>query len=592
MSRTGHGADHGPDRGRRSTRRSLGAMLRGRGWQVFFLGLTSFVGGALEAAFLLLATRSAFAITDHSDSVRLFGRHSLALGAVFVLALLTAVIRTAFALAGNWQSAKLTTAVVAGTRRSLAEAFLRASWPVQQGDRTGQLQELLTTFTNQGTILLSAFTLALSSVFNLVALLAAAIAIAPLGALAVVGVGVLLSLVLRPIRAAVRKRAQATADAGMRFASSLSEISALGLEMHVFGVQDQARKRVDRLISGHSEAEAGMIFARGVVPSVYTGLAYLVLVGALAAVAASSAGNIATLGAVMLVMLRSLSYAQAVQTSTATIHSATPFVDALHAQLEKYEMGAQHEGETPVGSIAEIELRQVSYAYVEGDPVLKGISLVIHRREVVGIVGPSGGGKSTLVQLLLGLREPDSGQILIDGRDIRDMSRREWARKVTFVPQHAQLISGTIEENIRFMRTDVPHEKIVKAAELAHLDKDIEQFPGGYSREVGDHGGTISGGQQQRLCIARALVEDPDVLILDEPTSALDARSEHLVRQTLEQLRSRMTIIIIAHRLSTLNTCDRIMVIQNGELRGFDTPSSLAASNSFFSEALELSRLT
>lgn len=585
-------AERRPRRGWGSTRRSLGVMLQGRARPIFLLGLTSFVGGSLEAGFLLLATRAAFSITDHSDSVRILGEHSLSLGSVLGLAVVIAVLRTAFALLGNWQSARLTTVVVAGVRRSLAGAFLRASWPVQQGDKTGQLQELLTTFTNQGTVLLSAFTLALASGFNLVALVVAAIVIAPLGALAVVGVGLLLSLVLRPIRAAVRRRAQVTADAGMRFASALSEVSTLGLEMHVFDVQAHARSRVDRLISRHSDAEADMIFARGVVPSVYTGLAYLVLIGALAAVSAANAGNIATLGAVMLVMLRSLSYAQAVQTSTATIHSAIPFVAALHAQLEKYESGARREGDTPVGSIGELELRNVSYAYVREHPVLKDISLSIHRHEVIGIVGPSGGGKSTLVQLLLGLREPDAGQILVDGRDIREMSRGEWARTITFVPQHARLISGTIEDNIRFMRDSVPLDKVIRAAELAHLAGDIERFPEGYARQVGDGGGALSGGQQQRLCIARALVEDPDVLILDEPTSALDARSEHLVRQTLEQLRSRMTIIIIAHRLSTLNTCDRIMVIQNGELRGFDTPSSLAASNSFFSEALELSRLT
>jgi ABC-type multidrug transport system fused ATPase/permease subunit len=121
------------------------------------------------------------------------------------------------------------------------------------------------------------------------------------------------------------------------------------------------------------------------------------------------------------------------------------------------------------------------------------------------------------------------------------------------------------------------------------LHDDIAAFPEGYEREVGVHGGHLSGGQQQRLCIARALVEDPDVLIMDEPTSALDVRSENLIRTTLLELRERMTVIIIAHRLSTLDMCDRIMVIQDGRLVGFDTPEALEQSSAFYREALVLS---
>ena len=157
------------------------------------------------------------------------------------------------------------------------------------------------------------------------------------------------------------------------------------------------------------------------------------------------------------------------------------------------------------------------------------------------------------------------------------------------MPQAAHLIAGTISDNIRFLRDGITQAEIERAATLAHLAPDIDGFPHGYDRQVGEQGGQLSGGQQQRLCIARALVERPDVLILDEPTSALDNRSEHLVRETLRTLGDQMTIIIIAHRLSTLDICDRIMVIQQGELKAFDTPENLARTNEFFNEALILS---
>jgi ABC-type multidrug transport system fused ATPase/permease subunit len=209
--------------------------------------------------------------------------------------------------------------------------------------------------------------------------------------------------------------------------------------------------------------------------------------------------------------------------------------------------------------------------------------------EIVGVVGPSGAGKSTLVQLLLGLRDPDDGRVLADGRDISTMDRAEWARKMTFVPQAAHLIAGTIAENIAFLRDGVTQEDVERAARLAHFHEDVAGFPEGYERQVGKHGGHLSGGQQQRLCIARALVEHPDVLILDEPTSALDVRSEHLIRNTLLSLKDRMTVIVIAHRLSTLTICDRIMVVNDGELKGFDTPLRLERSSDFYREALALS---
>ena len=247
------------------------------------------------------------------------------------------------------------------------------------------------------------------------------------------------------------------------------------------------------------------------------------------------------------------------------------------------------DGGRPVQSIGELEVDRLSFEYVHGQPVLRDISFTVQRGEIIGIVGPSGGGKSTLVQLLLGLRDPDRGSIMVDGMPIGQFSKKEWARKVTFVPQAAHLIAGTVADNIRFLRTDVSDADVERASRLAHLHDDVMGFPEHYERSVGEHGGYLSGGQQQRLCIARALVEQPELLILDEPTSALDVRSEHLVRTTLLGLKDRMTVIVIAHRLSTLDICDRIMVIQSGELKGFDAPAKLEAENDFYREALVLS---
>jgi ATP-binding cassette subfamily B protein len=195
------------------------------------------------------------------------------------------------------------------------------------------------------------------------------------------------------------------------------------------------------------------------------------------------------------------------------------------------------------------------------------VNLRLEPGEVIGIVGPSGGGKSTLVQLLLGLRAPLSGRVASDGRDVSQMAQEEWSRRVTFVPQQPRLIAGTISENIAFLRPDVTPEKVAAAARLANLHNDIASWPEGYDRQVGDAGSRLSGGQQQRVSIARALVESPDVIILDEPTSALDQQSELVIRDVLDGLRGRVTVVIIAHRPATIEICDRVVEVIAGVLR-------------------------
>ena len=193
------------------------------------------------------------------------------------------------------------------------------------------------------------------------------------------------------------------------------------------------------------------------------------------------------------------------------------------------------------------------------------------------------------MQLILRLREPSTGRILANGRDVAELSLDDWYRHVSFVEQEPRLFAGTVADNIRFFRDDVDDELIRRAARRAHLDDEIMAMPLAYETPIGERGGELSGGQRQRLCIARALVEEPEIMVLDEPTSALDPKSEALMRETMTNVRAHATVFVIAHRMSTLTICDRIMVIHDGELQGFDTPSRLENGNAFYRQALQLS---
>ena len=570
-------------------RSAVDFVVRGNRRGMAWMAATAYLGGLAEALFLVAVTRAAFAITGGKDRIGIVAGWFLSVDHTLLLALSVVILRVSLAAFTSWRAAWLSTRVVARVRHRLASAFLDAAWETQESQRAGSLQELLTTFSGYASAMMTALNQGVVSTANLIALIGIAVAVEPLGALVlVVSVGIL-GLSLRPLRSLVRRRSHAAAVAGMDFATSVSEISELGMELHVFHVQDAARDRVDRLIDEAREKSRGLQFASGLSTPIYSGLAYLALLGALAIVAFSDTSSLTSLGASMLVMLRSLSYGQALQSAYTSVAGNVPGIEELRHRISLFENAERVDSKDEIESIGRITVDHVWFSYVEGEDVLRDISFTIEPHEIVGIVGPSGSGKSTLVQLLLGLRDPYRGRILANGRDLSEAGKEPLARKVTFVPQSARLVAGSIEDNIRFFRHGVSHEDVVQAAQLANLHHDVLSLPEGYDRQAGEHGGRLSGGQQQRLCIARALVEDPDVLIMDEPTSALDVRSEHLIRTTLLGLRERMAVIVIAHRLSTLDMCDRIMVIQDGELRGFDTPAALEKSNDFYREALALS---
>jgi ABC-type multidrug transport system fused ATPase/permease subunit len=178
----------------------------------------------------------------------------------------------------------------------------------------------------------------------------------------------------------------------------------------------------------------------------------------------------------------------------------------------------------------------------------------------------------------------------VNGADASSFRRIEWQQRVAYVPQTSQLIHGTVAENIRFYRPELSDHDVETAARRAHVHDEIMSWPEGYQTVVGQRASAVSGGQRQRLCLARALADRPDVLILDEPTSALDVKSEMLVQESLHRLKGDVILFLVAHRLSTLSICDRVMVIVGGQLEAIDEPSQLLTTNDFYREVTEITR--
>lgn len=213
-----------------------------------------------------------------------------------------------------------------------------------------------------------------------------------------------------------------------------------------------------------------------------------------------------------------------------------------------------------------VEYRNVSFAYASGQPVFETLSLLVRPGDVIALVGPSGAGKTTLVNLLARFYDPQVGEILVDGIDIRDVTLRSLRRQIGVVPQETTLFSGTIAQNIAYGQTQLDHKAIEAAAHVANAHSFIKQFSQGYQTWVGERGVNLSGGQRQRIAIARAILLNPRILILDEATSALDSESEALVQEALERAMEDRTVFVIAHRLSTVRQADCIIFLEHGQI--------------------------
>ncbi|MGL4641795.1 MAG: ABC transporter ATP-binding protein [Cetobacterium sp.] len=267
--------------------------------------------------------------------------------------------------------------------------------------------------------------------------------------------------------------------------------------------------------------------------------------------------------------------------------SADRVIEILDVNLE-----VDHIGDAPkeVPEIIEnIKFNNVDFKYDDGDEkVLKNFTLNVKAGEVVALVGKSGSGKTTLVNLLPRYYDITSGSIKINGTDIREMSLQKYRNHIGIVPQETFLFSGTIGENIGFGKDNVTEEEIMKAAKMANAYNFIMELPNQFNTEVGERGVLLSGGQKQRIAIARALVQNPSIMILDEATSALDTESERLVQDALDKLMKGRTTFVIAHRLSTIINADKIVVMENGEIKEVGNHQELLQNNGIYRKLYEI----
>ena len=254
------------------------------------------------------------------------------------------------------------------------------------------------------------------------------------------------------------------------------------------------------------------------------------------------------------------------QGSYNTVQRSAGAAERVFRLLDERRTIVERPGAVTMGrSSGVVEFRNVSFSYGD-EPVLRAISLTAERNRMIALVGPSGGGKSTLVSLIPRFYDVDQGAILIDGHDIRDLTLGSLVSQISLVDQETTLFNESIANNIRYGRPEAGLDEVMEAARAAFAHDFIQQLPHGYDTGIGDRGLRLSGGQRQRICIARALLKNAPILILDEATSALDTESEQMVQKALDNLMANRTTFVIAHRLSTVLHADRIVVLEGGRI--------------------------
>jgi ATP-binding cassette, subfamily B, bacterial len=545
------------------------------GWLAVF----SFISGVAQASLLVVVSEFAVNRTQGRNRLEIHGYYFSVTGAV-VLSLILLVLFSGASTGAALSSSSMSSRALASARNKMISAFFGASWEIQSEERLGHVQQLLTVNCDNVASIVLGLAGRIQAFLTVVALLAAAFLVNPIAAAVVLALGIGLSTVLRPFNQLSRKASVRLSEDSHRMATLVTEYTRLTREFRVLGVE---REAVDELDDTNEMAAKTFRRTRLLLllnPVAYQTLALAFVVCALAIVAGHTGRDLTSIAAVLILTVRSMYYGSLIQSTSQQLRAYSGFLDNLMQDLDRFSQNASESSSAGLPTSFDINVKNVSFAYANRGPVLRDVSFFVPHGLILGIVGRSGSGKTTLSQILLGMRLPVDGVALIGSVSAARIVKGHGVSPIALVAQDPVLLQGSIAFNISFFRA-VPPERIEAAARAAHLHDEIMAMPGLYETPVGEGGTALSVGQRQRLAIARALAGAPNMLVLDEPTSALDGRSESLIRQTLVELRGRVTVVVISHRLGTVEDCDLLLVLNKGRVADFGPSREVLTRDSF-----------
>ena len=561
----------------------LSALLDGIGINMLvpFIAFLTGGGGPLDA--ITRATQSAFAFFGVPFA---FQNVLIFMAALF--------ITRAFALIlFSYVRARISANFLERESAALFEGTLHAKWPFLLRQEGGYLQNTLFWDVKRAANLLDVVAQAVQSWSGCLVYLVIAFMISPLVTTVTVVAGAVFIFLFRPLIRKTRFLAETTGAAEKQFSQHLLEhvagiknVKASAKENAVYEVGETHVRRL-----GDAFARSALVHSLGTV--LIQPFSLIFMLGVFALAYTSGDFNLAGFAATIYLIQKIFTYLQSGQASLHSINELAPFAENVvrfkeSLALEREPAGADGQ---PFSLTRSIDFEEVSFTHSERAATLERISFSIPKGSVVALIGPSGGGKTTIADLLLRLLVPSSGRITIDGTPAEAVQLADWRRHIGYVTQDAFMRNATIEENIRFYRPELSEEDVVRAAKQANVHDVVMQLPDGYQSVIGDRGALVSGGQRQRIALARALAGSPALLVLDEATSALDTDSERLIQESIEALSGSLTVLVIAHRLRTIEHADRIIVVEQGRIVESGTPDALRSDpTSYFASHYRDSR--
>ncbi len=556
----------------------LGAALDGIGISMI-IPFVTFLSGGLGSAPADLITRAvqqAFAFVGLPFEFRVL--------LVFMAALF--ITRAAALIAFSYIRARIAANFMGTEMGYLFSGTLTARWPFLLKQEGGYLQNTLFWDVKRAANLLDVIAQAAQSWSGCVVYLLVALTISPtITSVTVLAAGLFLFL-FKPLVQRTRILAEATSSNEKRFAQHLMEHLGGLKNIKVYGKESAVYETGNTFLVRLQDAYARSALVQSLGTVLIQPFSFLFMLAMFAFSYATGSFNLAAFAATLYLIQKIFTYVQSGQASFHSINELVPYAANILEFKEKIQ--EEHEelvqGGKPFTFSRSIELRNVSFEYAKDTRVLTDVSLSIPRGQMIALIGPSGAGKSSVADLVLRLFTPKSGSILVDSVPAGEIALADWRSKVRYVTQESFVRNASVAENIRFYRPALTDGEIISAAKQANIYDVIMKLPEGFATVLGDRGVLLSGGQRQRVMLARALAGAPELLVLDEATSALDSESERLIHDSIRALRGTVTVLIIAHRLTTIKDADRIYVLENGHVTEEGAPGSMIANpDSYFS---------
>ena len=503
---------------------------------------------------------------------------------LFIFVCFLLIFRVLVLLLSNYIKIKIAAVYEEKTRGELFKLTAEANWQYLLKQKLGHLETILVTNVSYGGLLLQYISNSLMIIVSLVIFLLVAINISWFITLITVALGGVIFFVFKPFLYKTRTLSREREKINRQTAHHINE-NILG--MKTIKVMSASSKIVDKA-KEYFKILRELIIKTSFLSIMTDALIQpigLILVFIIFAISyKTGAFNFAALAAIIYLIQRIFAYAQQLQSTLyAMVNSASYVNKMLEYRDEVIKNKESDNGKDNFEFVDNLEFKNVGFYYDNAKQILNNISFNIKKGEMVGLIGPSGAGKTTIVDIILRLLNPVKGEILLDGKNINGININEWRKNIGYVSQDIFLKNDTIANNIKFYNDSITDEEMKEAAKMANIYDFIKNCPLKFETVIGERGLLLSAGQRQRIVIARILARHPGILILDEATSALDNESEVQIQKVIENLKNKVTVLLIAHRLSTVMNCTNLLVLRDGEIKEQGSPEELLSDkNSYF----------